>query len=196
MNRSSQQDIEDAASFLRMIGFTVEEAVRRPGTFLPGVWPMDGGVGIRYTNTGELWAADMYHEAGHLAVLPSELRAKVREGSSYDETWWNAEVTRFMERESVTFFTESLDPNTDPAPARCYLQSGDAEAVAWEWAAMCASGAQPGRLLTEDPEAFGGDSVAVALALLAREHQGINGLCAAKMTTKQDFPILRRWMQP
>lgn len=68
-------DVTTAAivDFLRAIGIDVQYAELGEACFLPGVEIRDGS--LRVDRTRLRWPGDLLHEAGHLAVLPAELRA-------------------------------------------------------------------------------------------------------------------------
>jgi hypothetical protein len=65
--------LERILAFLREVGIRVREAELGDGAFLPGV-RVDGG-GLLFDRARLRWPGDLLHEAGHLAVLPSALRA-------------------------------------------------------------------------------------------------------------------------
>lgn len=62
------------ASFLRGIGLWVEPGVVEDAAFLPGLDLRAGGLVIDEARL--LYPGDILHEAGHLAVLPSAVRAQ------------------------------------------------------------------------------------------------------------------------
>lgn len=63
--------------FIAGIGLPIREATLPEDTFLPGV-EMRGG-GILVDPARLMWPGDLLHEAGHLAMLPSQLRHTAEE---------------------------------------------------------------------------------------------------------------------
>lgn len=59
--------------FLRGIGFEIVETSLTDACFLPGIEIRQGR--LRIDRARLQWPADLLHEAGHLAVLPPDLRA-------------------------------------------------------------------------------------------------------------------------
>lgn len=60
--------------FLAGIGIPVVETTLPPDSFLPGIVIRDGGLQVDPDRLQ--WPGDLLHEAGHLAVLPPDLRAR------------------------------------------------------------------------------------------------------------------------
>lgn len=63
------------ATFLRGIGLPVWHGTLGDSSFLPGIQPRAGGLVIDETRL--LYPGDLLHEAGHLAVMTAEERARV-----------------------------------------------------------------------------------------------------------------------
>lgn len=72
---------ERLLQFLRGIGITVEETRLTDTCFLPGIEIFEGRLRVDVTRLQ--WPADLLHEAGHLAVLPPELRTR-QSGALHD----------------------------------------------------------------------------------------------------------------
>ena len=71
-------------TFLRGVGLPVAEAsLKDDETFLPGLALRNGG--LAYDSERLLHHGDLLHEAGHLAVLPPEIRAKAGAEDLMDE---------------------------------------------------------------------------------------------------------------
>lgn len=59
--------------FIAGIGLTIGESELPDDTFLPGIALRAGALSVDPPKL--LWPGDLLHEAGHLAVLPAEIRA-------------------------------------------------------------------------------------------------------------------------
>ena len=59
--------------FIAGIGLPIRECALPDDTFLPGIQLRAGGLLVDPDKL--LWPSDLLHEAGHLAVLPAEIRA-------------------------------------------------------------------------------------------------------------------------
>ena len=70
-------------AFLRDVGLRVHEAALPADTFLPGIRLVDGGLVVDPERLA--WPGDLLHEAGHLAVLPPDVRA-IAHDDLVDET--------------------------------------------------------------------------------------------------------------
>jgi hypothetical protein len=71
----AQAEREQIVAFLREIGLVVEERMLTAETFLPGV-TIEHGV-ILYDPERLAYPGDLLHEAGHLAVVPSDEREQL-----------------------------------------------------------------------------------------------------------------------
>lgn len=65
--------VDRLISFLRGIGLTVRETTVPADSFLPGLRIEDGALLVDRQRL--LYPGDILHEAGHLAVVPAEVRA-------------------------------------------------------------------------------------------------------------------------
>lgn len=139
--------------------------------------------GTLFYNPTHAKAANLLHEAGHIAVLPSKLRADV--GTDLDDTFDRLEG----------LMDEAFDPeNPDSPEVRALLQCGETEATAWAWAAGKAIGL-PDALIIED-EDYDNCGADIRLALACNAYLGINGLVAGNMATSvRAYPTLTRWLQ-
>lgn len=59
--------------FIANVGLPIRESPLPGDTFLPGIRLREGGLIVDPDKL--LWPSDLLHEAGHLAVLPAEIRA-------------------------------------------------------------------------------------------------------------------------
>jgi hypothetical protein len=69
-HREHYQPIFD---FIAGIGLSIAETPLTEATFLPGITIREGGLIV--DPAALLWPTDLLHEAGHLAVLPTAVRA-------------------------------------------------------------------------------------------------------------------------
>ncbi len=59
--------------FIAGIGLPIRESALPDDTFLPGIRLHEGGLVVDPQKL--LWPGDLLHEAGHLAILPADIRA-------------------------------------------------------------------------------------------------------------------------
>ena len=98
--------------FLREIGLCVELCEMSGDSFLPGVRIRQGGLRVDLSKL--LWPGDLLHEAGHLAVVPADLREtlddalqempKVPNGGEIEATAWAWAATRQLGLDSAVLF--------------------------------------------------------------------------------------------
>jgi hypothetical protein len=167
-------------AFLEEIGIHV---VPRPGTsgFLHGVAIERGCcIAIDFKVYGAF--GNLMHEAGHLAVVPSQFRGHV-----YGNT--DVVLGSIMDQ-----YFDKLDWLGGPEPLvmRALLQAGETEAQAWSYAAAVHTGLDPCIVFDDKIQEGFGD---VLLGLAVNSHFGINGMQAAGMTTKNTFPKMIKWVQ-
>jgi hypothetical protein len=67
--------VSTIAAFLESVGIPVEEGTLAAATFLPGVTIEAGR--IVYDPARLQWPGDLLHEAGHVAVTPAAMRARL-----------------------------------------------------------------------------------------------------------------------
>ena len=77
MDEYSQFLTDRIVGFLTSIGLRVLNADIAQQTFLPGI--LVGGGGILVDTSRLLYPGDLLHEAGHLAVIPAERRARAQD---------------------------------------------------------------------------------------------------------------------
>ena len=93
---------------------------------------------------------------------------------------------------------QRLDLDPDHPMWRAAIQASDPEATAWAWAAGCAIGLDPSRVI-EDHE-YDNSGREIRAMLRMRQYVGINGLVHAGMCLNPrrptGFPTMHRWVQP
>lgn len=179
-----------AIDFVRSIGLSVTEGIAQDveGAFVPGVRIVDGGLIV---DSATVFPGDVLHEAGHLAIIPAQFRP----------------LATGTLRQVFKAMTQHLKDNPtllggwpEDLVCRGILQSGEAEAAAWQYAAAHQIG-MPDEWLFP-PESFNGESEDTLLRLKANQYFGINGLQAAGWTrvhamgnpAKPQYPKLAFWL--
>lgn len=166
--------IKKMRMFLSEIGISSKIVAGSAG-FLPGV-QIENGTLLIAPNAA---VADVLHEAGHLAVLPSRFREFANDDISA--------VTEKMLNE-----TDFSDP--DAPEARAAMQSSETEATAWAWAAGKHIGISEKKIILDHHYENGG--TALRAMLEAKMYLGINGLRAAGMIASvKSYPKMERWVQ-
>lgn len=155
--------------------------------FLPGIRVWRGSVLVDENRA--LGYGDVFHEMGHLAVLPSCMR---RYASGDIDGSLRRRIDRYF---NVTPYQD------DDATMRALLQSGETEATAWAYAAQVECGLTPElRFVIQDVDEWREatpDEVETEKFILSHgNHFGVHGLQAAGMTRKREFPKMIRWIQP
>lgn len=99
-------------AFLRGIGLVVTEAPVPPDSFLPGLRIVQGGLQVDLAQLR--WPGDLLHEAGHLAVVPADLRATmddalaelppVAHGGEIEATAWAWAALQHLQPRSDVLF--------------------------------------------------------------------------------------------
>lgn len=183
--------VSKAIGFVRGIGLTVtiSEEADLKDAFIPYVRVEAGGMTI----SGAVFPGDILHEAGHLAVIPGDFRPLAVDSLS---AVMNA-MTKYIENNPHGLAQWPEDPTS-----RAILQSGEAEATAWQYAAAQAIGLPDEWLFP--PDSYEGESAQVLQYLKSKTHLGVNGLQAAGWTVqrKQEyresavFPALNFWLHP
>ena len=179
-----------AIDFVRSIGLSVTEGVAQDveGAFVPGVRIVDGGLIV---DPETVFPGDVLHEAGHLAVIP----AKFRQLATGTLRQVFKSMTQYLKDNPTILGGWPEDP-----VGRCILQSGEAEAAAWQYAAAHHIGLPDQWLFP--PESFEGKSEDTLLRLKVNQYFGINGLQAAGWTrvhamgnpAKPLYPKLAFWL--
>jgi hypothetical protein len=169
--------IKVICDFLGDVGISVRLQPVRGGTFIDGVDIDQGGLIV---DAAKVKSGDILHEAGHLAVVPQRFRQ-----------FATGDIDVALRPHYDTWFAGGVDP--DCPITRAILQAGEAEAMAWSFAAARAAGIAPDVVFHEG--AYGGDEGELIAMLSANCHFGINGLQHAGMTTRRLFPAMSRWLQ-
>jgi len=189
---SRQEWANRAIEFVRSIGIPVSttDSEEVASAFVPYCRVKGGGLMV---NPEKVFPGDIIHEAGHIAVIPSRFRPSasgtfgksLREMKDYMDANANA-IGRFPE-----------DPTL-----RGIMQSGEAEATAWQYAAAQHIGLPDEWLFP--PGSFEGNGEENLMRLKANSYMGINGLQAAGWTKVREisrlelptFPKLAFWLYP
>ncbi|WP_326430348.1 hypothetical protein VQ574_21735 (plasmid) [Stutzerimonas frequens] len=169
--------------FLSSIGLAVETVPGASG-FIDGVCIERGGMRV---DPGAR-ASALLHEAGHLAIVPSDYRHHL--GGDIDEG-----IARIFEE------IDGLGLEPDHPVLRAMIQAGDSEATAWAWAAGSELGI-PAALIIQDGE-YEGEGASIRSALAANAYLGINGIahagfCVVRSNAHRDLPVypkLASWLQ-
>ncbi|MGI0649473.1 hypothetical protein ACRCPS_31135 [Pseudomonas aeruginosa] len=170
--------------FLQRIGLTVEVVPGAAG-FIEHVEVFEGGLRV----DPRAPASGLLHEAGHLAIVPTQFRH-----------YLSGNLSKGMHRICEELDRMVLDPD-DPLQ-RAVLQTGDPEATAWAWAAGKELGI-PHELIIQSHE-YSGDGPFIRSALAANSYLGINGMthagfCVRKANPYRPLPVypkLAFWLQP
>lgn len=181
----SKKALSQVSRWLRGHGFMLEVGERCVAGFNRGIW-LESDL-IVY-DPSEAHAGDLLHEAGHLAVLPSCIRAAVGPGDI--ERFTEPAITEYMRTHPNAF------GYPEDAVARACIQAGDSEAIAWSYAAAIDAKIDPWLVCQKG---FGDEEMgeSVFTGLKTGCHLGINGLrTAGFMDSVKDFPRLKYWRQP
>ncbi len=179
--------------FLEEIGIPVRET-SLGNSFFNGISIEGGVIRIDHSKLRRDWPlADLFHEAGHIAVTPSIFRDRIPDDADdlarlYDE---------YLETHPNAFSGETEDP-----VARAILQSSEQEAIAWSYAAAVAANIDPRLVFPKTKDTFGGAGPSLRVQLEHGMHPGIQGLIAGGMTQSPrfkrgtaPFPNMVRWLQ-
>lgn len=174
---------EQVMQFLNRIGLRVSVEPGANG-FIPHVAVVDGGLHVDRAAP----ASGLLHEAGHLALVPTQFR-------HYLSGDLDAGVKRIFSE------LDSLNLGPDSKLERAMLQASDPEATAWAWAAGKAIGI-PERMIIQDFE-YSGSGGFIRSALAANSYVGINGMshagfCIPRKRPNQVEPVypeLAFWLQ-
>lgn len=175
-------------AFLEHIGLETKLVQGAEG-FIPYVRIVDGA--LHYDP--QVTASNLLHEAGHLCLIPAQFRPLARDDLSSCGVYDAIEAC-------------IRDNGCDPEGplSRALMQSSDAEATAWAWAAGVHLGLAP-EVIILDHE-YSGAGRSIRQALKATQWLGINGLAAAGWCARPGpfaglsplpvFPAMARWTQP
>lgn len=174
---------ERAMQFLCEIGIAVQLAPGASG-FIEHVEVVNGGLHV----DPRAPASALLHEAGHLAIVPTEFRYML-----------SGDLDAGMEK--IFQHLDSLELEPDSHLQRAMLQTGDAEATAWAFAAGRAIGL-PDELIIQDDE-YSGEGRFIRKSLAAGAYVGINGIshagyCVRRATPYRPLPVyptLAYWPQ-
>ena len=178
--------MNEIINFLIGLGFSIERTLRPIDDFLPGI-AIDGMK--FYINMDRLkQPGDLLHEAGHVAIVPSLFRDQIVGG----------DVMASIERASAPYmkshsFIKNPETTEEDEICRGLIQCGEAEALAWSYAAAMAGGIDPA--LVFHAEGYDGEHESILIRMQLNSHFGINGLTAGGMTTVRSFPEMKRWLQ-
>lgn len=162
--------------FLAEIGL---QTTPKPGAngFIDGIELENG---ILHYDPAMAKPSNLLHEAGHIAVFPSQYRS-----------WIGANLSSAQRRMSEDVVKRY--PADHPVMIRC-LQAGDPEATAWAWAAGRHLGI-PDEIIILDSE-YDNTGETVRLGLSLNSYIGINGLrCSGMCSSIKAYPTLTRWLQ-
>lgn len=166
---------------LRKFGLQVDLAKGASG-FVPGVRIHEGGIVF---DPDHAQPSNLLHEAGHLAVIPSQFRALATDDISKVQKHMISEIDALFDQDSTQI---------DSPLCRAVMQSGDPEATAWAFAAGREIGVPDEQIILD--EEYGGEGQFVRLGLSMNAYVGINGLVASGMcTSTKTYPAMRRWLQ-
>jgi hypothetical protein len=175
--------VAKAMDFLNGIGLPIS-VVPGATAFLELIRVVDGRLEIDPACP----VSNVLHEAGHLAVVPSQFRHLMT--GDLDEG------TRLMFAEINKMGLEPDDPLS-----RAAMQAGECEATAWAWAAGEHLGIPP-EVIILDSE-YENDGEEMRDMLMARQYFGINGLmhagfCVTRANPRRKLPVypnLAHWLQ-
>lgn len=171
--------VDKVVAFLTEIGIPCEKG-RVGRSFITNVYIKAGGLVIN----SKSHVSDILHEAGHIAVLPSNIRHHAQGDLK--------QVEKAID-EAIGQVTYEQWASDDPA-AKALLQVGDPEATAWAWAAGKHLDI-PEHLIIED-EHYGETGASLRIMLGCRQYLGINGMVASRMLKNvAAYPDLQKWTQ-
>lgn len=176
MKQGARSKRRATLDWLQAHGFEIHETKAITGTFIPHIRIHAGTLQI----DADAAVSDILHEAGHLAILPGDIRPMAT-GDIEDA------IAEIMDR-----VTAVIEPDTPFS--RALVQASDPEATAWAWAAGTAIGLEPGEII--DDGDYEGQGASIRAALMANMYPGIHGLHHAGMTIRKEYPSMLRWLQP
>ncbi|MDE1149927.1 MAG: hypothetical protein PW843_25530 [Azospirillaceae bacterium] len=180
-------------AFLRGIGFTVEFGPGAAGGFLPGVNIQGGAIHIDPDTL--VSPGDLLHEAGHMAILPRRLHAR---------------LGRDLEADTIAAVAAEAGPGMPADPVLAApLQQGEFMAQAWSYAAALHLDVPPECVFFPGSyhiDAYEGTHP-MQVWLEAGTHHGLGALAKVGMTGYAGifalmhdnglapFPHMNRWIQ-
>lgn len=168
--------VERTTAFLDAIGIPTLARAGAKG-FLDAIDIVDGT--LHYDPQG-VRSSDLLHEAGHLAVIPSEWRGRA-----------NGDLDIVFKEMCEDAFSRF---EVDSPELRAVMQSGEAEATAWSYAAGVAIGLDPDDII--HPDDYDGEGETVRLQLSFSSHFGVHGLRHGGMIESvRTYPAMLRWLQ-
>lgn len=176
-------ELERIDAFLTNLGFRLVRKSVRQKTAVPGIH-INTGMTLEIDLTRLLSPGDIFHEAGHVAIVPSLFRAKAKgdiEKSLHPLYERYCKLHQFM-----------MCYKEDPI-GRAIIQASEVEAQAWSYAAAVAAAIPPESVFHAQAYNGGGETI-LAMMSIGR-HYGVHGLQAAKMTTVKTYPTMLRWLQ-
>jgi hypothetical protein len=183
------REIPRVVDFLRSVGVPVAVTDTPADSFLPGV--RVGPAGLTVFPPAVEHPHDLFHEAGHLAVIPRRFWSFLPDGADFGDPGapFSRAVDDYLQDhpEGLTSFPE------DPV-CRAVIQMGEVVAIAWSYAAMVAASCDLDAYWHPPFDGFGGEAPDVYVSLWTRSHMGVHGLQARKMTTVRTFPHMTHWI--
>jgi hypothetical protein len=190
---AAADDLDRSIRFLEGIGIPVRD--EQLGTsFFNGISIKGGMIRLDRSKLRKDWPlADLFHEAGHIAVTPALFREQLPDDADALSALYDA----YFESHPMAFSGDAEDP-----VARAILQSGEQEAIAWSYAATVAAGVDPRLVFPKAKAIFSGAGPTLRTQLEHGMHPGIQGLIAGGMTQSPrirgngaPFPQMVRWLQ-
>lgn len=185
----SNNALERTFNFLNSIGITVTLQHGVNG-FLPGIKINDGKLIIDPVRCP---VSNLLHEAGHLAITPSQYRTWMSDDLEQGQKAMLEDVQRIVKQTG----------DVDGPLYRAAVQTSDVEATAWAWAAGKRLGLDETQIIQDDE--YDGQGADLRLQLSMRRYLGINGLqhagfcatseSAGKYMNLPVYPQLARWLQ-
>lgn len=174
---------ETVMRFLQEIGLAVAVKSGSKG-FIEHIEIVQGGLCV----DPRAPASGLLHEAGHLAIVPTQFRHHL-----------SGNLSNGMAQIYTELALMELEP--DSHLARAMIQASDPEATAWAWAAG-KSLEIPEGLIIQSAE-YDGEGDDIRSSLSARRYAGINGLshagfCVLRKTPYRPLPVypsLAYWLQ-
>ncbi|MGP1715658.1 MAG: hypothetical protein ACTS9Y_00635 [Methylophilus sp.] len=162
-------------SFIESIGIKVIKVESLQNGFMDDIEIVNGSIYIT-TNTQ---VSNLLHEAGHLAIIPANLRHMAN--GDLDESF-----------DGIFKMTSHLDP--EHPIQKVLIQCSDPEATAWAWAIGQHLGIPDDQIIRD--EDYDGEGKSIRWMLKCGKYFGIHGLAASGMTSVGSYPNMVIWSQP